>query len=370
MRNDYLIDLAERLICTGTSNVYSEVLRALEPKMEVFEEEKDVTNGLGRDRDLSFLPQISTDDLVLIVKETDELAKALGPVDASAIDLKEPDHPKKRRKKEKDTNDEAMVDGAASSDEDESDSDSDDDDSAVSIDSEEPDSEAEYAEHNLDILSNFPGDPHRATIRNHLLLLARHPHKFLHHFPQTHMIPERWTVNFPSLMNKAAHQTIMQIITSRYGLPARRMAQVLSEQGKVGERELIATCFLGQKPMRSHLAKLHAAGLIHIQEVPRDNSRAPHRTMFLWYIDMEKCKSKLVEETFKIMARCLQRAKLEGAKVKTLLEKANRSDVIGKEEQFLTIQEREALEDWRAMEEKFWGEMARLDEVVAVLRDY
>ena len=301
------------------------------------------------DRDLSTLQQISTENIVPRIEDTAELVSALGNVQDSMIEI---EHPKKRRKKEFSDEDES------SPDEDESDRSSEmDDDSAVSSDSDQVNGDEEK-------------DPHRETVRNHLLLLARHPHKFLHHFPQTHMLPERWTVDFPTLMRNITHHTMMQTIGRRHGVLARRITQILSDNGKLGEKELTNLTMANQKTMRGQIAILHNAGMIHLQEVPRDGSRNPARTMYLWFFDVERARAILQDESCKAMARCLQRVSIEREKVRGVVEKASRSDVIGKEEKFLSVQEREALDKWRAVEARIWGQVGRMDDVVGIMRDY
>ena len=367
MRNDHLIKLAEQSICRATSNVYAEVLHALEPKIRTCKGDNTTWIEDEGDQDLTDQPQISTDDLMIKIKDTDKLLKALGNVNPSMIDLTNAEHPKKRRRKDFKDEDEAMVNGDVSSYEDGGAFSSEGNDSGISDDSNEVEDEADYESTSF---STITKDPHRKIIRDHLLLLARHPHKYLHHFPQTPILPERWTINFPALINNMTHQTLRQTITSRFGVLATRITQVLFEQGKVGEKDLTAITLMPQKTMRSYLATLHKAGMIHLQEVPRDASRNPARTMYLWFFDLKRCKAEILEETYKTMARCLQRARVEGEKVNSTVEKANRSDVIGKEEQFLSIQEREALDKWRTVEERIWGEVGRLDDVLAVIRDY
>ena len=122
--------------------------------------------------------------------------------------------------------------------------------------------------------------------------------------------------------------------------------------------------------MRSILNRMHGAGHVELQEIPRDTQRQPSRTMFLWYFDVERCRRKLLEETYKTMARCLQRVKSERGLLHNLMEKAARSDVKGREAEFLKIEEQATLEKWRSMEERLLGEIGRLDDVVAVLRDF
>ena len=367
MRNEFLIRIAAQSICIGTSKVYAEVLRALEPNLLMCRSEDDTWTDHEGDRDLSALPQISTEQLGLVIKDTTELVSALGNVQDSMVGFSKFEHPKKRRKKEFSDEDEAKVVGDASSDEDEGGTDSDQNDSAVDSDSDQANGDADYKSSSISTISK---DPHCEAIRDHLLLLAQHPHKFLHHFPQTSILPERWTVDFISLMRNITHHTMMQTITRRHGILARRITQILHETGKVGEKDLTNLTLVDQKVMRSRVAALCTAGMIHVQEIPRDPSRNPARSMFLWFFDIERARAKLQDETYQAMARCLQRLRLEREKVRHTVEKASRSDVVGKEAQFLSAQELEALKKWRALEARVWGQVGRMDDVVAIMRDY
>lgn len=369
MRNDYLVNLAERTIGTSTARVYAHVLRAVGSKVKDCREEPENSKEIDAEIDMSSLPQVSTDELVGAMKDSAGLANALGKSDDEAIDMQWFEHPKKRRKKEMISEDEGTFDGEASPDEEEDASDSNEEDniSDISSDSSKVNGKAEF---DPNALSSFPHDPHRDTIRNHLLVLAIHPLRFLHHSPKTSVLPERWTIDFPTLSKNVTYHTLLETITSRHGLPAARLIRILFNKGKTDEKVLCSTSLLAQKSMRSYLLPLHKAGMIGLQEVPRDNSRNPQRTNFLWFFDPEKCKAKMLEETYKTMARCLRRARVEGEKVKGTVEKASRSDVLGREEEFLGEQELEALNVWRDMDQRIWGEMSRLDDLVACLRDF
>jgi len=368
-RNNHLIELADQSICTSTSKVYAEVLRSIQPGVLQCKDEAGIVEDDDMRSDLSSLPQVSTDELVYTLRDSAELGKALGKVDASRIDLTQNRHRKKRRKKEADSDDEVMADGDASSDESEDEEGvSNGNASNISSDSDEANGQAEYNPNSHP--STVPNNTLRETIRDHLLLLTHHPLEFLHHFPQTASHPERWTVNFPALTGNVIRHTLMQNITYRHGMLATRLVRILLEEGKVGEKELCTISLIKQQTLRSYLAALHQDGVAHLQEVPRDAARTVQRTIFLWFFDIERYKAKMLEDSYKAMARCVQRARVEGDKVKATVEKANRSDVVGKEEQYLTIQEREALEKWRAVEERIWGEVGRLDDLVAVIRDY
>ena len=365
LRNISLTALADESICKSTSDIYAEVLRKLETNTRACKEEPDVPD-IGYGPELNDLPYVSTDDLVHTIKHPEKLVETLGKIEGNKANAKEVEHPKKRRKKQEfESDDEALVVGDASPDEDDDESDSKDDDE--SYDSEQANGDAEYT---LNSLHKAPEDTHRRFVRDHLLLLAKHPYPFLYHIPETSVLPERWTIHYRPLMKSIIHHVLLQIITTRYGQPAARLTRLLSERGKVDEKTLCSLSLLNQKSMRSYLTTLHKAGMIQLQEIPRDNSRNPQRTLYLWYFEAERCKAKILQESYKTMVRCLQRVQVEGDKVKGTLEKASRSDVIGREEEFLGVQEREALEKWRQVEERIWGEVGRLDELVGILQDF
>lgn len=369
MRNDHFVNLADRTISTSTAKVYGQVLRALEPKLQVCREEPEDSNERNVETDLSSLPQVSTDELVEVINDSPELANALGKPDDGRLDTARFDHPKKRRKKEMIGENGGMIDGEASQDEedDASESNEEENNSDVSSDPDEVNGEAEF---DPNARTSYPHDPHRDTIRNHLLVLAIHPFSFLRHIPKTSILPERWTVDFPTLTKNVSLHTLLETITSRHGLLAARLTGILCDKGKTDEKVLCSTSLLAQKTMRSYLLPLHKAGMIGLQEVPRDNSRNPQRTNFLWFFDPERCKAKILEEAYKTMARCLRRAKVEAGNVKSTVEKAGRSDVVGREDEYLSVQEVQALNVWRKIDERIWGEVSRLDDLIAGLRDY
>lgn len=369
MRNDYLFSLVDRTISTSSARVYAQVLRILGPKVQACREETEESNETYAEADLGSLPHVSTDELVSALTDSPELAYTLGKSDKGKLDLAQFDRPKKKRKKEVTSADGRTVHGEPSLYEEQcaSDSRGEENVSDIFANPDEFDSEADLSSSNL---TSFPYDPNRDTIRTHLLVLAEHPSSFLHHLPKTSVLPERWTIDFSSLMKNVTHHTLLETITSRHGRPAARLTRILSDKGKTDEKVLCSTSLLAQKTMRSYLLPLHKAGMIGLQEVPRDNSRNPQRTNFLWFFDPERCRAKMLEETYKTMARCLRRARVEGEKIKGTVEKANRSDVIGREDEYLVVQELEALKGWKEMDERIWGAIFRLDDLVACLRDF
>ena len=382
-RSRKLAELVEQRIGRTTSLVYTELLKGLEKKVEYCEPHVDTNDDFNEEEDIEVGPKVSAAEISTGMVSSGEFGGAIGHAEPSKINLDTITHRKwKRRKIEND--DEAEVNGNASSDEDE--------DTSVGQNGHFSDTETHQVEINgesenesklkveiegdektdqqlmLSSLSNPQTREHH--IRQNLFLLAEHPYEFVTHIRRRHNTPESWTVNFRKLSSRLRMIELEKMVKFRYGVEGLRIVRILQEKGKLDEKAIASFALMNQKIMRSILTTMHEAGHLELQEVPRDNQRQPSRTMFLWFFDPERCRRKVLEETFKTMARCLQRAKTERGAIQSTIDKASRTDVVGKEDEFLDVSERTALEQWREKEERLLGELGRLDDLVAVLRDF
>ena len=156
----------------------------------------------------------------------------------------------------------------------------------------------------------------------------------------------------------------------RYGDVALRVLRVLHAKGKLDEKRLQEISLLPFKDLRQTLASMQSGGFVDLQEVPKDAQRQPSKTIFLWYFDPDRVASSVLEDTYKAMSRTLQRIKFERSLRRDFLDKTERSDVKGNEERWLSEGELEQLQRWRGMEAMLLGVVSRLDDMVAVLRDY
>ncbi|KAE8145726.1 DNA-directed RNA polymerase III subunit rpc3 [Aspergillus avenaceus] len=205
-------------------------------------------------------------------------------------------------------------------------------------------------------------------VDQHLCLLAQPPYNLTSKRIVSGLIT--WTVEFRHLARKLRHLELERIIEARYGDVALRVVRVLHEKGKLDEKRLQEISLLPFKDLRQVLASMQAGGFVDLQEVPRDAQRQPSRTIFLWFYDPDRVCNSILEDTYKAMSRCLQRLRFERSRLKEFLEKTERSDVKGNEERYLSEAELALLEQWRAKEALLLGEVARLDDMVAVMRDY
>lgn len=392
MRNQQLVTLAEDSIGIPTSAAYAEILRLAEPQLRKCKDELNIEDD-ATEVDLRTLPQVSTEDLTEIqhsLQNPPDLSGALGFVDPSKIDLrnilKQPKRPKKRRKPVDPEVDEASVEGSASSDESEKNSsenesdiagiDHDSDSSGANGDSFPKKRKYKTPDTTPDTTpkTNGASSPSE-TLRQHLLLLAEQPQKFLIPVPRTKAdTNEEWAIPYPTLSKTLLHNAILSITTSRFGPLAGRLIRILADSNKetkLDEKMLVLLALIPQKQMRTLLHSMHRAGHIELQEIPKDSSqRRPGMTMFFWFFDPERARKRMLDETYKTMTRLVQRAGVEREGVRSTVEKAERTDVVGREEELLGEEELRALRKWREREECIWGEVGRLDGLVAVLRDF
>ena len=382
-RNSRLAELVSSSIGPITSRIYMKVLQILEADVQQCKEAPKLP-GIIVDVDDKpnprSLPQLRTDDLRHIFTDLPEMADAIGHVDKSKINMAQYDHPKKRRRKGAPilSGDIAMVEveGQVSSDESE---DAEEDEGNVSGVESDPDGPNEWDEEEaFDPNNSNSRKRKRSTspkgfvspLRQHLFLLSNQSCHLLHHLPAIWSVRESWSVDFQGLSHHLLTNSIFHTISNRFGPLATRLVRILHQRGKLDEKTLTSLGLINQKNMRAILTSMNRAGFLELQEIPKGNDRQPSKTIYLWFFDEERCRQRLLDETYKAMTRVLQRIGVEREKVKGTVEKSERVDVEGREEEILSEHEQKALKEWRAKEERLLGELGKLDDLVAILRDF
>ncbi|KAL1958358.1 hypothetical protein VTO42DRAFT_4675 [Malbranchea cinnamomea] len=235
-------------------------------------------------------------------------------------------------------------------------------------DAEDEDEHDEDEDEDEDQSSGQHGQSRIFQIEQHLSFLAQEPFLFTTRKMESGMIT--WTVEYRHLARKLRHLELERLIEARFGAVAVRVVRILLDKGRLDEKRLQEISLMASKDLRQILAQMEAAGFVDLQEVPRDAQRQPSRTLYLWFYDPDRVSTMVLEDIYKAMSRCLQRLKVERNKLKSLLEKAERTDVKANMERYLSAAEREALKEWQEKEALILGEVSRLDDMVAVLRDY
>lgn len=202
-------------------------------------------------------------------------------------------------------------------------------------------------------------------LRQHLYLLAENRLQFIRQCGDG-----QWTVDFKLLIQHLREAELDTVIERTVGRQGLRLVRILRKKGKLDEKALPNISLMRKSDVQNKMLEMEIAGFVDIQEVPRDNSRTANRTIFLWYTDTDRCIHTLLNNTYKTATRCLQRLSVHRRKEKDVLLLTKRTDVKGREKDVMQKEYYDRFAKLLEIERKLLGHMMRMDEVVAVLRDY
>lgn len=223
----------------------------------------------------------------------------------------------------------------------------------------------------LNILSQ-PVDPSKLSsdermwiVDKHMQLLSEDPLHFV-----TWHSRAQWHVEFDEIAKQMIQTEVENTISARKGALGVKLIRALRKKGKLDERAACNAMMMSASDIRGIINDLTVQGFVQTQEIPKVERReAKHSLHLVWY-DRQRAREKLLHDTYKGMVRILQRIAFEREKVQPLLSKAERSDVIGNEEKWLSKGELDALKKWKEVQEKLLLQLFRQDDLVATLRDF
>lgn len=337
-------------------------------------------------------PSVSTMELARALDKSIDPSTGIGKVDRKSIYTAALEKPQKKRKRKIDES-EATIEGEASSDEDEDEATSDHADEYGNINGVGEDSDSLGEDSFPDPFASAPAvqPPRRATrvtfddelphqesrdvkmdrimdIKNHLLLLADFTPRLVRKCGSSGL--GEWTVDFDEIVKSMQEDEINSIIGQRFGVLGSRIVEILKQRGKLEEKQIQKYGLLKMKNIRNKLVEMQMAGFADIQDVPKDNAHAALRTVFLWYFDPERVRIIALDNIYKTMARCLQVLKAEKHEERDILAQVERSDVKGQEADFLPRDRLERLHLIRDKEKKIFTQLGRLDDMVAIFKDF
>lgn len=205
-------------------------------------------------------------------------------------------------------------------------------------------------------------------MRQHLLLLAQSKQGFLRHCGTQGR--GQWTVDFDLVVNDLRRTEADAVIEQTFGRHGLRLARILRGKGKLDEKTLPALALMKKGDVQGKMLALQMSGFVDVQEVPRDNSRLANRTMFFWFFDEERVQSRLVDDYYKTMLRCLQTLDVQRHRERDILTFVERKDVRGKEEEVMTAEHYDKYSQFLGLQKKLLGHVMRLDELISIFRDF
>lgn len=379
LRNERLISLASHDIGSTTSEVYGELLRLMEPKVQrcqlnpTIDELDETAEGAA----------ISTTKVAQSLNKSVNVTAGIGRVSSQHLDTRQlemfqqPDS-RQTRKRSFDESD-VDVEGEASPDEMDhdaeedhdvdQDSDSHGEDEFVSPIAVKPSSRQPKVTFQPNTAA-LQEDRHNriASTNKHLLLLSEHSKSLISRCGSGG--GGEWTVDFAAIVGYLKETELDTFVLQSFGDKGRRISRILRQKGKLDEKQIQKFGLLRQKDVRTKLVEMQMAGFVDIQEVPRDNNRTPSRTIFLWYFDTERVTAILLERIYKTMSRHLQVLKKQKDGYKDVLAVAERTDIKGREKELLAATVYPKWETIRGIEATLLVQISRLDDLVAIFRDF
>ena len=211
-------------------------------------------------------------------------------------------------------------------------------------------------------------DSRMELMRKHLLVLAESKYRFVRHCGFEGR--GKWTVDFDRLMRKLRAAEVDAYIEQSFGRQGLRLTRMLREKGKVEEKNLTLTVHMTMTHIQEKFLALQMAGVVDVQEVPKDNSRTANRTLFFWYFDGDRAEAQLLDSVYKGMVRCLQVLQVERHRERNILSFVERRDVQGQEEEVMTPEHYNKYNRHLELQNKLLGQVMRLDDIAGVLRDF
>ncbi|KAF4625732.1 hypothetical protein G7Y89_g12428 [Cudoniella acicularis] len=375
LRNLQLVELANTRIGKTTSQIYAQLLRHIEEKIPRCQLDPKVDDP----DDISEGPSVSTMEIAAALSKSINVGTGIGKTLEKDKDKEKVQVKKgvKRNADEMEAGEAAHTNGEqkdANGNGAENDHDSEEDSDDPFADEPATKAVKRPTVTFQDKLPKSGGAEERENrmtqVKNHLQLLAEDEYKFIRKCGIRGV--GEWTVDFARLVGFMREAELDQLLFENFGQSGRRLARMMRKLGKLDEKQLPNLALMKQKDVRTKLAEMQMAGVVDIQEVPKDSSRSNNaRTIFLWYFDPDRVSAILLDKIYKAMSRLLQRLDVERRQAHGILELTERSDVRDQSpEEYLTGAQLNDLHDIERREQTLIGQVARLDELVGIFRDY
>ncbi|KAJ0107273.1 DNA-directed RNA polymerase III subunit RPC3 [Diaporthe amygdali] len=368
LRNQQLTHVVLEVYGETTAEVYATLLQQLSKKISRCRSDPEV--DIDDDEEYPHDRRVSTNEVYDNLSPSLDVSAGIGKVGAKATDRKSAnqiqEHPPDMKKL---PNDEAEVEGEASSDEDEEmeveEHVAEDDDEGVDL---KPVINGANGTKESKVKFNDTGPAklsRKEHFRQHLLLLCESQHTFLRHCAM-----EQWTVDFEPLMRGLQQMELDTMIERSVGQTGLRLVRILRRVGKMDEKTLPSLALMSKGEVQKLMLKMQMFGYVDMQEVPRDNNRTASRTLFLYWTDTSRCLDRLLDNTYKAMLRCLQRLEVQREMEREVLDTVKRDDVRGREKELLEGRFYNRFVRISEIQEKLLAQVARLDSLVGTLRDF
>lgn len=193
------------------------------------------------------------------------------------------------------------------------------------------DNEKEDENTNTMDINEDDDDPRSISyINGHLKLLTKSSIPFLRETK-----PGVYHVPYTNLMECLRSHTYNYLIASTLGQSAMRLCRCIIANKLVSEKVITSTALMKEKDIRSTISSLIKYNVLEIQEVPRTVDRSAARAVFLFRFKEKHSYAFMRQNLEWNIANLLHKKEVLKENNATLLLKANREDVRGREAELL-----------------------------------
>ncbi|OBA28209.1 hypothetical protein HANVADRAFT_51544 [Hanseniaspora valbyensis NRRL Y-1626] len=153
------------------------------------------------------------------------------------------------------------------------------------------------------------------------------------------------------------------LIESTLGVSSLRLLRCIRFNRLITEKTLCSLVLLKDKDVRHIITKLIKINAVEIQELPKANDRSAARTVFLYKVDERHQYQYMEDNLCWNMANLINKIELLKEKNKVLLNKVERDDVAGKEEELLLTSE---LNQLKMINEREMSSFVRLNRLLSL----
>lgn len=194
-----------------------------------------------------------------------------------------------------------------------------------------------------------------SLISEHVRLLTTSGTPFL-----MEVSPGSYTIPYMQLHKAVKQHHLNTLVKTTLGADALRVLRCIIQMKLVDEKAISNSVLLKEKTVKNELYKLTTMNLLEIQEVPRSADRAALKTFYLFrhkpVLAYRSISDALVYDMAEVLTN-VARFKLEN---KILLEKCDREDVKGHEEELLLESELKTLHQLQHRELSNLGRLNRV----------
>ena len=168
-----------------------------------------------------------------------------------------------------------------------------------------------------------------------------------------------YSIDIPSFLSHLRTLQIQSILTARYSLLSARLYRLLMIHKRLEETQLAELATASRQDVRSLLHCLVREEWVVVSEVARTVDRAPSKSFFVWGIDQQKVRTRVVELLYATCVKLGERLVAERAEVGGVMERVEM-------EQHIDEVEREKVEKWRVAQERLQLALKEVNEHLAL----